>query len=272
MASKRNIITLAILIALLMHPLVNTNNILAAENSVQPSSMETSCITPQTEAQQAACRQVEVAILESTVRIEMSGWHLVGGHRLPLVHGGTSHATIVTGHYLVTHNHFKYALTEPAVEDGEGYTGISLRRMDGILILEDAPLSRINIIHQEGQTMVLEIMDQDGDNLLGELALPTAELLDWETIQWQAGTELAQIDWDGENTHINWVLVESVVIDGEEPHLQVNDFALKGASGGGAFWNGYFLGNVWAHNVEKDPDTGEVTRLYTMIALNPFSD
>lgn len=32
--------------------------------------------------------------------------------------------------------------------------------------------------------------------------------------------------------------------------------------------NGYHIGNIWAHNLEKDHKTGAVTRLYTMIALN----
>jgi len=80
--------------------------------------------------------------------------------------------------------------------------------------------------------------------------------------------ELAHIDWNGEKAHVDWVLVEVVDTDSPEPHLQVTNYALKGASGGGAFWNGYHVGNVWAHNLEKDPTTGEVTRLYTLIALN----
>jgi hypothetical protein len=58
---------------------------------------------------------------------------------------------------------------------------------------------------------------------------------------------------------------------GPQPHLQVGNYALKGASGGGAFWNGYHVGNVWAHNLEVDPVTGEVARLYTLIALNAES-
>lgn len=270
MAIKRSTIILAILISLFLSPIMKVNNIQANGNFIQSGSSKASCINPQTEAQQAACRQIEVRILESTVRIEMRGWHLTGGHRLPLINGGKSHATIVTGYYLVTHNHFMFPLTEPAAEDGEGYTGISLRRMDGSLILENAPLSSINIIHKEGQTMVLEIVDQNGDNLLEGLGLPTAQIVDWKRVTWEEGMELAQIDWDGENTHIDWVLVEAVIMEGADPYLQVNDYALKGSSGGGVFLDGLHLGNVWAHNVMKDPDTGEVTRRYTMIALNQF--
>lgn len=49
---------------------------------------------------------------------------------------------------------------------------------------------------------------------------------------------------DGETGHIDWVLVEAVFKGGIDPHLQVNDFALKGALGGGVFFNGYHIGNV----------------------------
>ena len=111
-------------------------------------------------------------------------------------------------------------------------------------------------------------MNRSGHGLFEGLGLPSAEAIDWPSIPWRDGMELAHIDWDGDQAHVDWVLVEAVITDGAEPHLQVSNYALKGASGGGAFWNGYHVGNVWAHNLEKDLTTGDVTRLYTLIALN----
>jgi hypothetical protein len=52
------------------------------------------------------------------------------------------------------------------------------------------------------------------------------------------------------------------------PQIQVANFPIKGSSGGGLFWNGVHVGNTWARNIEEDPDTGEIVRRYSIIALN----
>jgi hypothetical protein len=234
----------------------------------QIGNSDTSCIYPTTFEQRVGCRHIEDQILATTVRIEMSGWHFVGGHRLDLSKGGKSHATIVSGRHLVTHNHFRYSLREMATMDGEGYTGISLRRMDGTLILNNAPLSSFNIVREDTQTLVLEFVDHNGNGLFEKLGLPSAKIINWVSVPWQEVKELAHIDWNGEMAHVDWVQVEKVIVTGTEPHLEVANFALKGASGGGAFWNGFHVGNVWAHNLERDPTSGEVSRFYTLIALN----
>jgi hypothetical protein len=272
MASKNQIINLALLLTILVSTLINPTKVLANETTQeQTRASETFCNTPRTYEQRVSCRHIEDQILATTIRIEMSGWHLVGGQRLEISKGGKSHATIVGGRYLVTHNHFGYSLTETAPMDGEGYTGISLRKMDGTLILDNAPLSIFSIIREDAQTLVLEFVDQNGRGLFDKLGLPSVKTISWRSVPWQEGMELAHIDWNGEKAHVNWVLVEAVITDGQEPHLQVTNYALKGASGGGAFWNGFHVGNVWAHNLEKDPTTGEVTRQYTLIALNSAS-
>ena len=86
-------------------------------------------------------------------------------------------------------------------------------------------------------------------------------------MDWQAGTELAQIDWD-EATSPARVTVDAVTLAGEVSQVQVSNFAASGASGGGVFWNGYHVGNNWARNMDRDPQTDEVTLLYTLVALN----
>ena len=269
MASKNLIINLALLLTILASTLINPNKISANETTqARTGTSETYCITPRTYEQRVSCRHIEDQILATTIRIEMSGWHLVGGQRLELSNGGKSHATIVGGRYLVTHNHFSYSLTETAPKDEEGYTGISLRRMDDTLILDNAPLSAFSIIREDAQTLVLEFVDQNGNGLFEKLGLPSAKTINLVSVPWQTLKELAHIDWNGERAHVDWVQVDKVIVSGTEPHLEVASYALKGASGGGAFWNGFHVGNVWAHNLERDPTTGEITRLYTLIALN----
>jgi hypothetical protein len=275
MASKNLIIILALLATPIAGLLINTINIQASSTNspsgTQSVQNETSCVNPRTDELQVICRQIEDQILATTIRIEMQGWHLVGGQQMSLVKGGKSHATIVGGRYLVTHNHYSYSLTTVAPKDGEGYTGISLRTMDGVLILENSPLSAYTIAYDDTETLVLEFVDNEGRGLFEKLGLPSAPAIDWKSVNWQVGMELAHIDWNGENAHVDWVLVEEVITNGQTPHVQVGNYALKGSSGGGAYWNGYHVGNVWAHNLEKDPTTDEVTRQYTMIALNPVT-
>ncbi len=271
MANKNFIVHLAILVSTIASLLYSTTNAQAAtleqNTKDNPIGQGTTCRNQLNYELRVICRQMEAQILAATVRIEMNGYHLVGGHRLSLTKGGKSHATVIGDRYLVTHNHFRYSLLEEATADGEGYTGISLRAMDGKLVLENASLSIINIAYEDEEILVLELVDEQGQNLLEKMGLRSAKTLDWKSVNWEIGMEIAHIDWDGEKAHIDWVQVEKVITDGVA-YIEVDSFAMKGSSGGGAYWNGYHIGNIWAHNLEKDNSTGEVTRLYTMIALN----
>ncbi len=225
------------------------------------------CLEP-AGAEVERCRQLEEHLLAVTVRIEMQGWTTIGPYRKAITRGGKSHATVVSGRFLVTHNHFEYDLAGLAREGGEGYTGITLRTAAGELLLENAPLTAFTIVHEDPETLVLEFATASGEGLFAALGQPSAEMLPWEVVAWQVGTELAQIDWDGTRAHVTWVVVDNLDLADEVPQVQVSNFAASGASGGGVFWNGYHVGNNWARNVENDPVTDEVTRLYTLVALN----
>ena len=94
-------IDLVLLVITIVNTQINPINIQVREDPlVQVEPIETSCITLETEQHPTRCQHIEDLILASTVRIEMSGFHLVGGQRLPLAKGGKSHATIVGGRYL----------------------------------------------------------------------------------------------------------------------------------------------------------------------------
>jgi hypothetical protein len=174
----------------------------------------------------------------------------------------------MAGRYLVTHNHFKFSLTEPAANGQEGYIAISLRRADGTLIIDQAPLDAFTIVHADAQTLVLEFLDEQGSGLFSALGLPSANFIDWRVANLQPGIELAQIDWNGERAHLDWVQIDVLHLADSVPQLQVNNFARFGCSGGGVYWNGQHIGNNWARSIEENTATDEITRRYSLIALN----
>ena len=240
----------------------------AAPVAMSSETASVSCISPSSTQEQAACAEMEASILAATIRIELHTWATFGGHTKDIT--TKSHATILDGKYLVTHNHYKYALTEQVEAYGEikGYTGVSLRTFSGDLLIENAPLNAFSIVYEDPQTLVLAFIDESDAGLFEAAGLPPAQFADTDSIPLEEGTELAQIDWDGETAHVDWVQVDNLSLNIEVPQLQVNNFPKKGCSGGGVFWNGIHIGNNWGKNVEADPDTDEITRRYSTIALN----
>ena len=107
----------------------------------------------------------------------------------------------------------------------------------------------------------------EGSGLFENSGLPSAHFMDWQSVPWQEGTEVAQVDWDGETAHVDWVRFKNLSLD-DVPQIQVDNFPRKGSSGSGVFWNGVHVGNTWAKNIEEDPSTGEIVRRYSIIALN----
>jgi hypothetical protein len=262
---KQKNIAIAALILIMM--LRNLLSIIDFENTVATANNATlSCIHPTSVEQKAACKEVEQQILAATVRIEMQAQYYIQDHRYTQVH--PSHATILAGRYLVTHNHFKFPLQKKVADGGEGYLALSLRQADGTLILEQAPLNTFNIIHVEPQGLVLEFTNPNGKGLFTSMGLTSADCTDWREIALRHGTELAQVNWDGKQARVDWVQVEILQLEDAVPLLQLNNFARFGSSGGGIYWQGQHIGNNWARNIEKDPKTGEITRKYSIIALN----
>ena len=265
MARKKIAFKLALLVSSIVCTLLNTMDVHARTSPTSPATQsetsEFSCIYPASYEERVMCRNIGDQILAVTIRIEMHADYAFG----------QSHATVVGGRYLVTHNHFSYSLTEIAAGDGEGYTGVSLRTANGTLLIENAPLSTYTVVHQDAETLVLDFGIGIGKGKLAAMGLASAKVTNWTMVKWNAGMEIAHIDWNGETAHVDWTLVEVVATDGGTAHIQVNNYAMKGASGGGAYWNGQHVGNIWARNLEKDANTGEVTRLYTLIALNAIN-
>ena len=118
---------------------------------------------------------------------------------------------------------------------------------------------------------MLAFVDENGKGLFEGSGLPSAQFAAMDAIPLQAGVELAQIDWNGETTHVDWVRVDNLSLTEAVPQLQVDNFPKKGCSGGGVFWNGIHIGNNWAKNIEEDQATDQITRRYSIIALNPLA-
>jgi hypothetical protein len=268
--TRKNLLTqtalISILIIIMLLQLAGANQAQAAAARPWKGTQTYSCIRPASYEVKILCANLEADNLAVTVRIEMHAQYNLQGSSYTKIH--PSHATILAGRYLVTHNHFKFRLNATALKGEEGYFAITLRRADGTLILDEAPLSAFKVVHQDPQTLVLEFLNAKGEGLFAAQGLPSADFINWQAITLQPGAELAQIDWNGKQAHVDWVQIDRLDLENSVPQLQVNNFARFGCSGGGVFWNGQHIGNNWARNIEEDSSTNEITRRYSIIALN----
>ena len=259
MASKNITLNLVFLVSTLVSALFNPVDVKAEtakdQTGTQSQTYGFTCRYPVSYEQRVMCRHMEDQILASTIRIEM----------LSDYYFGQSHGTVVGGRYLVTHNHYYFSLRD---HSGEGYKSVSLRRADGELLLDKAPLTSFKVVHEDREVLVLEFVDRNGRGLFDALGIPSAETLDWKSVPWAAGLELAVVDWNRQTAHVDWVGVAAGELGGQVPNVQVENATMDGASGSGAFWNGYHVGNVWAWGLERDAQTGQVIRDFTLLALN----
>ena len=226
-----------------------------------------SCANPKNDEERVTCAEIEAQILASTVHIELLTWESSSEEQKLL--SNESHATILGDSYLVTHNHFKYSLTNQVEAYGEesGYVAISLRETSGRLLLY-GPLNSFTIVHQDAESLILSFVDWNGQGLFEAANLPSAKFADTNSISLKEGDELAQIDWDGATTHVDWVHVVDVIQAENVPQIRVDNFPLEGCSGGGVFLDGVHIGNNWMRNMKMNQATGEITSRYSTVALN----
>ena len=242
----------------------------AGETTSVPSaatSPETdSCFAPLSEAMNQQCAAWEQHMLASTVRLEIRVFSLgEDGYAVAQVDGSSGHAAVNDGRYLVTHNHYAVSLT---AESPGTISRLTLLKANGDVILTDTPLSAFRIAFQDSQTLVLDFGDAGGTGLFAAQGIPSATCRHGPDISLLPGAEVAQIDWDGQTTHIDWVRVAAVHTDGETPYLELDNYVEQGASGGGVYLNGDHIGNNWSRSRDRSADTGEVLREYSVAALN----
>lgn len=216
---------------------------------------------------ETTCSQWEQQILATTVRIQMAGsveFDLDMG-REPIAHESISHATIVGGRYLITHNHFKISPTYA----GSGTSlHATLHNTANEMLAEAATFT---VAYQDAETLVLEFVNEEGQGLFEAVGMPSAEVRSWEFVSLTPGVEVAQINWNGINTYVNCVTIEAIVIDEDVPRLELNSSLGPGASGGGIFWQGYHIGNNWQRTTLYESDSKEIVRQFSCAVLNPSS-
>ena len=209
-------------------------------------------------------RDLEERILAATVRIELLGWRGTGDERTPMALANRAHATIKDGRYLVTHNHFEPSLTRP----GGRYSAVSLYRANGEILLSQAPITAFTVVAGDAETLVLEFVDEAGNGLFEALGMPSAQFAAGEAIELRPGMEVAQINWNGRATEVQWVGIDRVITDSDTPRLEVHSLIEQGSSGGGVFWQGTHVANNWFRVITREADRGQILDTYSMAALN----
>ncbi len=220
------------------------------------------------------CLAVEQAILDATVRVVLHGWvEVETGYDVERICGGISHATVVDGRYLITHNHFGIPLSQVITYNQHAnveFTGVSVYRLDGIIILDHAPLDSFAIIAEKGETVVLDFGTAAGEGFFTQASVGSAQSSSTRAAQLALGTEVAQVDWDRQgHTQVVWVKVKRAYQENGISLIQVDHFIHLGASGGGVFLDGQHIGNNWGNFVETNHNTGVVLQKLGLVALNP---
>lgn len=224
--------------------------------STVDSSGTLSCATPAAEMV-PVCDAQEQKILASTVRLMFLGPDPVN----------IGHGTVVGGRYVLTHNH--YPSFQPGrVGDGRNATHISVALANGEFILQNVPLSSYAVVPLDPGTLLLDFQTIDGIGFFDHLGIPSAPVAVWNSFAIQPGSEVAQVNWDGETTFVQWARVSTIRDTGSTPALELENFIELGASGGGVYYAGYHIGNNWLQGMIYHTDTQELARRYSVATTN----
>lgn len=90
----------------------------------------------------------------------------------------------------------------------------------------------------------------------------------WQALGLRPGMEVAQLNWDGQNTHVDWVRVSRIDLDNGTPVVRLENYVAPGASGGGVFYAGHHIGNNWFRRADMQFSAGTSVKKWTFAALN----
>ncbi|MCP5014221.1 MAG: hypothetical protein GY938_02940 [Ketobacter sp.] len=211
------------------------------------------------------CNELERQVLASTVRLEWRFKIKNDDGQYTFVDGSMGLATIKTGRYLVTHNHPSVPLS--GLKKGE-LTTVSVFTANGRPLWIEGSLEAITITEEDPETLILDFGSYGGEGLFGSMGMVSAEFKAWESLSLQPGMEVAQINWDGETTDVDWVTIEKVITEDNLPKLELANSVAPGTSGGGVFWNGYHIANTRSQVTAYGQNSGAVLREYSVAALN----
>jgi len=220
---------------------------------------------------------LEKRILEATLRIEIEAWLVVSDSAdenglLSYVQAtGNGHGTIQDGRYLVTHNH--YGIPLEALESGLAYAygAVSFYTASGEKLAIDISQNSFTVLEGGQETLIFDFGVTDGIGVLAANGLPSAQFKSWNEIAMQPGTEVAQVDWDGVTSRVDWVEIEEIIIDDGLPRLVLSGGLTPGSSGGGVYWNGYHIANNWKY-VETFDGQGDTLELVSIGVLDPINE
>lgn len=180
-------------------------------------------------------------ILSSTVRIHLRTWQNNEDGTGHIMHESIGHATLRDGRLLVTHNH--YRILED-VGRSQKTVCVVIYDADGRRILT-APLNAFSIIGGGQESMILKMEYDYMAQQLAEAGVRSAVFDDGQGLDLQPGMAVAQVDWDGRRTRVDWTQIEDVITGHGVPRLVLKDGVYAGGSGGGVFWNGLHIANNW---------------------------
>jgi hypothetical protein len=212
----------------------------------------------------ANCQELEAAILSATVRVHLQVWRILPDESGYDLDESIGHATLRDGRYLVTHNH--YALLEHA---GMPDTAISVALYDHTgRYLFSSPLTDYRISQAGAETLVLEMKNDFHRDQLAA-AITSASFAGYRSLKLRQGTAVAQVDWDGRVSRVDWTAVEEVITRDGLPRLLLSDGITGGGSGGGVFWNGVHIANNWQSHERLDAQ-GNILFATSLAPLNDF--
>lgn len=211
------------------------------------------------------CELYEQQILATVVRLEVLVPSLDDSN---LLTGGGGHGTIKDGRFIVVHNHFSIDLSVFADETQKDLASLNLYAANGYMLLRDARPPLFEIVVEDQETLVLDFGTNDkGEGFFDWFRVPSAPFKNIQEIMIQPGSEVAQVNWDGQITYIDWVKVQEVITIDGIPRLILANPINNGSSGGGVFWNGTHIANNWMR-VEIIDEGGAVIYQYSIAAIN----
>jgi hypothetical protein len=231
--------------------------------AVNPPKESILCAKPR-ENEREQCEALEAHILASVIRFEIFGPS--DDDPAVLVYR-VGHGTVINGRYLVVHNHFHLdvnAFEGAFAED----IFIDLYRADGQILLQNLHPPVFRVVREEPETMLWDFgSGESGEGFFESLGVTSASFKGPDQVQPKPGIEVAQVVWDGQSTGIEWVTIEEVNLDGEQPTIMLGNPLQLGASGGGVFWEGHHIANNWMRLRFVDAND-QITREASLAALN----
>lgn len=209
-----------------------------------------------------ACREMEEEILQATAQVSIEVWRVREDESGYDVLCSCGHATVKEGSFLVTHNHHSVPLSIRLGEE-DVYESVVISNAAGERLFR-APLTDFEVEWEDAGAMVLGYKDE---GLFEELGFRSAEFGGWPAEGLGPGAEVAQVDWDGSETRVDWVTVEELKLEGDLPRLVMGDDVMAGASGGGVFFHGAHIATNWLV-VEELSGSGELIERGAVAALD----